>query len=79
MIATAGGDNLISIMDVRQRASDQSQSETNVHTLECSLVYRTQGHELDVNCVRWRPGTWPPVLASAADDGMIKLWTLTFA
>ena len=80
MIATAGGDNIISITHVRQQATDtqcQSKPESKSNSLECSLAYRIQGHELDVNCVRWRPGIWPPVLASAGDDGLIKLWTLS--
>lgn len=78
MIATAGGDNIISITHVRQQATDtRYQSKPESNSLECSLACRVQGHELDVNCVRWRPGTWPPVLASAGDDGLIKLWTLS--
>jgi len=37
-----------------------------------------QAHELDVNCVRWHPHhAW--LLASASDDGSIKLWRHTRA
>lgn len=32
-------------------------------------------HTADVNCVRWHP-TDPTLLASASDDGVIKLWRL---
>jgi WD40 repeat protein len=32
-----------------------------------------QAHPSDVNCVRWHP-TDPALLASAGDDGSIRLW-----
>ena len=34
---------------------------------------RQQAHSADVNCVRWHP-TDPVLLASAGDDGCIRLW-----
>ena len=37
------------------------------------LGSKAQAHALDVNCVRWHP-TDPTLLASASDDGCIKLW-----
>jgi hypothetical protein len=37
-----------------------------------------KAHIGDVNCVRWRAGgaAGPQLLASAGDDGLIKIWTL---
>lgn len=40
--------------------------------LLCSVA---AAHSADVNCVRWHP-TDPTLLASASDDGLIKLWRL---
>ncbi len=37
------------------------------------LCTKSQAHEQDINCVRWHP-TDPNLLASASDDGKIKLW-----
>lgn len=39
------------------------------------LCKREQAHPLDVNCVRWHP-TDPALLASAGDDGCVRLWRL---
>ena len=36
-------------------------------------VRRTEAHPADVNCVRWNP-TDPTLLASAGDDGSVRLW-----
>ena len=37
------------------------------------LCTRERAHPLDINCVRWHP-TDPTLLASAGDDGCIRLW-----
>jgi WD40 repeat protein len=42
---------------------------------EC-LCSVQQAHDADVNCVRWHPSR-QGFLASAGDDGMVKLWQYT--
>lgn len=37
------------------------------------LCQKQQAHPLDINCVRWHPAD-PTLLASAGDDGCIRLW-----
>lgn len=37
---------------------------------------REQAHPTDVNCVRWHP-TQRGLLASAGDDGTVRLWQYT--
>ena len=34
-----------------------------------------EAHSGDVNCVRWNPAD-PSMLASAGDDGLVKIWRL---
>ncbi|CAM6101588.1 unnamed protein product [Calypogeia fissa] len=37
------------------------------------VVKKEKAHSTDVNCVRWHP-THPRLLASAGDDGTVKIW-----
>ncbi|XBI12510.1 hypothetical protein VPH35_139376 [Triticum aestivum] len=39
------------------------------------ILKKEKAHDMDVNCVRWCPQD-PRVLASASDDGTVKLWEL---
>lgn len=39
------------------------------------LARKEKAHEMDVNCVQWSP-TEKQLLASASDDGTIKIWQL---
>ncbi|XP_020114861.1 protein CIA1 [Ananas comosus] len=40
------------------------------------LLKKEKAHDMDVNSVRWSPKE-PSLLASASDDGVIKLWELS--
>ncbi|XP_071686705.1 protein CIA1 [Rutidosis leptorrhynchoides] len=39
------------------------------------LLKKEKAHDMDINCVRWSP-TENRILASASDDGTIKIWKL---
>lgn len=39
------------------------------------VAQQEEAHSADVNCIQWHPNT-PGLLASAGDDGSIKLWQL---
>ncbi|VVB02912.1 unnamed protein product [Arabis nemorensis] len=40
------------------------------------LLKKEKAHEMDVNSVQWSPGEENRFLASASDDGMVKIWRL---
>ncbi|ONH96164.1 hypothetical protein PRUPE_7G110600 [Prunus persica] len=42
------------------------------------LLKKEKAHDMDINSVQWSPGE-DRILASAADDGTIKIWELTSA
>ncbi|CAB4317561.1 unnamed protein product [Prunus armeniaca] len=42
------------------------------------LLKKEKAHDMDINSVQWSPGE-DRILASAADDGTIKIWALTSA
>ncbi len=45
-----------------------------VEKLAVTLAHKeAAAHASDTNCVRWHP-TIPGLLASAGDDGILKLW-----
>ncbi|KAL5196987.1 hypothetical protein ABZP36_000499 [Zizania latifolia] len=39
------------------------------------ILKKEKAHDMDINCVRWCPQD-PRMLASASDDGTVKLWEL---
>lgn len=63
MIATAGGDDTLRIF------AKNAQNQFALHT---SI---SKAHLTDLNCVRWHP-TNANVLATASDDGAIKIWNM---
>lgn len=71
-IATGSADNSICIFSVR--ASSFEEGVEGMGQVSCRLECRKeQAHSFDVNCVRWHPKI-PGLLASAGDDGAIRLW-----
>ncbi|CAH2065925.1 unnamed protein product [Thlaspi arvense] len=40
------------------------------------LLTKEKAHEMDINSVQWSPGEENRLLASASDDGMVKIWEL---
>lgn len=69
LIATAGGDNNITVCSrVKSDGSELLQTETVVKN----------AHEGDVNCIRWNPNIGNPhlsdVLVTASDDCLVKMW-----
>lgn len=66
LIATGCADNSIRVLSVRRAGGEG--------IVECSLeCCREHAHVSDVNCVRWHP-TDAQLLASAGDDGCVRLW-----
>lgn len=81
LVATAAADNAIRVFAEEPEAAPEGvralflkgggeAAARGPLAIDC---VREQAHALDVNCVRWHP-TEPGLLASAGDDGCIKLW-----
>ena len=69
LIATASGDNSISIFKEDSLSGDAAQPSF-------SLYARTlNAHEQDVNAVAWNP-KHPGLLVSCSDDSTIKMWKI---
>lgn len=75
-MASTAGDGANSIKVFSQHQSDDVSADVaevssqRAWDLSCSV---DQAHDSDVNCVRWHPVDHT-LLASAGDDGLIKLW-----
>jgi cytosolic iron-sulfur protein assembly protein CIAO1 len=75
-IASASADNRICIFAVKQAVIENGGDAGNsgASSVSCQLECRKeQAHPCDVNCVRWHPKDGS-LLASAGDDGCIKIW-----
>ena len=68
---TGSGDNSICVFEEEQTASSDVNPQQKP-SFQLS-VKELDAHPTDVNCVRWHPKD-PSLLASAGDDGCIRLW-----
>jgi len=76
LIATGSGDNAIRVF---QEESGKGADGKGCAFREVACV--ESAHASDVNCVRWAPATNDAavagqLLASAGDDGLVKIWRL---
>ncbi|KFK32541.1 hypothetical protein AALP_AA6G256300 [Arabis alpina] len=70
IIASGAGDDAI-------RLFVDSKHDDSVDGPSYSLLLKKEkAHEMDVNSVQWSPGEGNRLLASAGDDGMVKIWRL---
>eukprot|EP00906_Rhabdomonas_costata_P037142 RCo052212 len=66
VIISAGGDDSL-------RVFEETSRDLKVGTSSWTqTVCVEKAHRTDVNCVRWHPTE--PILASAGDDGLVKIW-----
>lgn len=72
LVATCGADDRIVVQQAKS-SSDGSAADA----LPVSHLF-VRAHTADVNCVRWNPKR-PGLLASAGDDGMVRIWQLPVA
>ena len=68
---TGSGDNSICVFEEEQIASSDVNPQQKP-SFQLSIK-KLDAHPTDVNCVRWHPKD-PNLLASAGDDGCIRLW-----
>ncbi|CAF2106208.1 unnamed protein product [Brassica napus] len=69
IIASGAGDDAIRLyVDSNNDSADGP---------SCNLLLKKEkAHDMDVNSVQWSPGEENRLLASASDDGMVKIWQL---
>ena len=66
LIATGGSDNKIHIFKENTACNENEPKLTLLHV-------ESEAHTQDCNCVDWHP-TQKNILASASDDGTIRIW-----
>ena len=71
-LLAGAGDNGIRIFEQTPQADGTSEESGAPPSYSC-VATAAAAHDLDVNCVRWHPKD-ATLLASAGDDGSIKLW-----
>lgn len=72
LLATADGSNCIKVF--QQSMHYDGAMDPNAPPASWHLASHVrQAHDLDVNCVRWHPSR-QHLLASAGDDGTVKIW-----
>lgn len=72
IFASGAGDNTICLFEAGCLGSGDDSLNLGTFTFKAK---KEEAHPFDINCVRWHP-TDPKVLASAGDDGTIRLWGL---
>lgn len=71
LCCAGSGDNSICIFE--EQASISADVDPQQKPSFHASVRQRDAHPTDVNCVKWHPRD-PTLLASAGDDGCIKLW-----
>ncbi|OAE28342.1 hypothetical protein AXG93_2490s1330 [Marchantia polymorpha subsp. ruderalis] len=69
LIASGAADDCIRIFAENREDSSALPGESSFSM----VAKKVKAHSTDVNCVQWHP-TDPRILASAGDDGTIKIW-----
>ena len=70
LIATGAADNRICVFEIDK--SDMENSESFAYNV---IAKQNMAHSSDINCVQFCPSDHR-LLASCADDGLIKLWRI---
>ncbi|GAX77854.1 hypothetical protein CEUSTIGMA_g5296.t1 [Chlamydomonas eustigma] len=74
LIAAGDGDNAIKVYHSSKAPSMRTEDSQLHGSFQWQLLTcKEQAHAQDVNCVKWHPSD-PTLLASAGDDGCVKLW-----
>ncbi|CAG8643017.1 648_t:CDS:2, partial [Racocetra fulgida] len=74
-IASSGGDNTVRVFEQEESTMSDDMTDTTNFSMIASV---TSAHGVvDVNCVQWYPtDKHPNWLATAGDDGIVRIWQL---
>ena len=77
-IASGGGDNVIRIFERDEEAENESVESGDSMPIYKLIASVDDAHSVsDVNCVQWSSvEKFGALLASAGDDGIVKIWKL---